>query len=71
MTETRTTTVGVPTIPLSESQAVVIGEYRATVFDTEERIPTLHQKIRCKLADGSDIRTTRVDCIQQEGVLVQ
>ncbi len=71
MTETKTTIVTIPTVPFSEPRATVIGDYRATVFDTEERVPTLHQKIVCKLPDGSELRTTRVDCVQQEGTLVR
>jgi len=45
----------------------VTGAYSAIVFDSEERVPTLHQKIKCGLPDGSGIFTTRVDCVQREG----
>lgn len=71
MNETHVTAISVQEAPPAEHHAAVIGDYRATVFDTEERVPTLHQKIVCKLPDGSERRTTRVDCIQQEGSFVR
>lgn len=67
MSETQITVLDLPIAPQAEAHAVAVGEYTATVFDSEERAPTLHQKILCKLPDGSEVRTTRVDCIQQEG----
>ena len=67
--ETQITNVDVPMQPHAQARVAVRGEYRATVFDAEERSPTLHQKISCKLPDGSEVRTTRLDCVQQEGAV--
>ena len=52
-------------------KANIIGDRAATVFDKEERSPTLHKKIKCRLSDMSEIHTTPVDCVQREGIRVK
>jgi predicted Zn-dependent protease len=43
------------------------GEYSAVVHDTEERVPTLHQRVICTLPNGSQESTTKIDCVQRDG----
>jgi Peptidase family M48 len=69
ISETQVTTPAVSDERQPNARAVAVGDYRAVVFDPEERVPTLHQKVTCRLPDGSEVRTTRVDCIQQDGSL--
>jgi hypothetical protein len=52
--------------PLSV-RAVAAGEIRPTMHDPEQRVPTLHERIRCRLPDESEIGTTRIDCVQRQG----
>ena len=71
LSETQVTAVDMRMPQLLEPRAIAQGEYRPTVFDTEERAPTLYQKIRCRRPDGSEVNTTRVDCIQQDGSILK
>jgi predicted Zn-dependent protease len=48
-------------------RASVMGEYSPTVFDGEERAPTLHRRVKCKLEDGTYVSATQLHCVQQGG----
>lgn len=43
------------------------GEDSAVVHDTEERVPTLHQRVTCTLPSGATESTSKIDCVQREG----
>ncbi len=56
------------TVPIATRESAdEPGEYSAVVHDTEERVPTLHQRVICTLPDGSQESTTKIDCVQRDG----
>jgi predicted Zn-dependent protease len=62
----------IPSDALTQNgQVSVSGDRAATVFDNEERTPTLYKKIKCRLPDRSEIVTTPVDCVQKEGMPIK
>lgn len=69
--ETEITKVEVPYPKPRDLRAIAFGESRPTLHDSEQRVPTLHERIRCKLQDASEVPITRLECVQRQGTPVR
>jgi predicted Zn-dependent protease len=69
--ETEITTMDI-SLPRPRSlRAIAVGEYRPTLHDSEQRVPTLYERIRCKLQDDSEVQITRIECVRRQGTPIR